>query len=68
MIAVPCDRCEAVSPGHCPRCRYLLDNMARWHRVADLEHSKHCDRLGNCGPHVEAIYQELMAAEQDTKP
>ena len=64
MNSVSCDRCEAVHPGFCDRCAYLMANMARWHRVAELEHTKHCTQRGNCGPHVEAIYNELLAAEQ----
>lgn len=64
MTAVSCDRCEAVYPGFCPRCRYLMDNMARWHRVALMEHERSCTQRGNCDGHVEQIYNELLNTER----
>jgi hypothetical protein len=41
-----------------------MDNMARWHAVALLEHQQHCTRRGNCDTHVEAVYNELLGAEK----
>ena len=60
MSAVACDRCEVAYPGFCARCRYLMDNMARWHAVALLVHQQHCTRRGNCDSHVEELYNELL--------
>lgn len=63
LKTVPCDRCQAVYPSHCDRCAFLIRNMHRWRQVAELEHDKHCTQRGHCGPHIETIYNELLAAE-----
>lgn len=49
------------------RERYLLANMRRWHRVADIEHAKHCKAHHDCRSAVERVYNELCEAEKDDK-
>jgi len=42
------------------REQYLLANMRRWRRVAELEHAKHCTKRHDCSAAVEREYQELL--------
>ena len=41
-----------------------MDNMARWHKIAEIEHGKSCTKRGNCEPHLQAMYEEMIANGQ----
>ena len=66
-MSVPCDRCDAVHPGFCPRCDYLRQNMIRWRKVAEHIHAQSCDKKHSprdCGAYLETIYGQFFAGRQ----
>ena len=65
-----CDECKAVRPGFCPRCTYLMNNMRRWRKVAELIHDEHCthrksDSGAGCNTYLENLYNLLRAKENN---
>ena len=45
------------------RENYLIGNMKRWRRVAEIEHANHCKARHDCSAAIERIYNKLMEAD-----
>jgi hypothetical protein len=59
-----CLECEAVRPRFCPRCTYLIGNMRRWRKVAEIIHAEHCDHRKSetnaaCDTFLEKLYNSV---------
>lgn len=68
MTTPKCAECQLVHPRHCDRCRYLMDNMGRWRKVAEQLHAETCTHREDhkpsiCSKHLEAIYNAFRAED-----
>lgn len=61
-MSVACDRCDAVYPSFCERCRYLMSATRAWRRVAMTAHEVHCDRKHtprDCDAYLETVFDVI---------
>ena len=67
-MSVVCKDCVTHSPGFCPRCAFLMNNMRRWRRVAEQLHDQQCthqarQRPSSCCRLLEDMYQAVDMTE-----
>jgi hypothetical protein len=46
------------------REQYLMDNMKRWRKVAELVHAETCKARHDCHRAVEQLYHDLIRIEE----
>lgn len=68
LMSTNCKDCLNYSPGFCPRCAFLMNNMRRWRRVAEQLHAEHCkhpDRQqpSSCNRELEDMYNSIDMKE-----
>lgn len=68
-MSTVCKDCVAYSPGFCPRCAFLMNNMRRWRAVAEQLHDQHCthparQRPSSCCRELEEMYQAIDMTEK----
>ena len=56
---------ELAAKYRADREAYLLANIRRWRRVAEIEHANHCSARHDCSAAIERIYNKLMEADND---
>lgn len=56
--SVECPNCTKHKA--CERCRFLIRNMNRWHKVALAEHMKHCTQRHNHDFAIEVEYLKMQ--------
>ena len=68
-MSTNCKDCLNYTPGFCPRCAFLMNNMRRWRAVAEQLHAEHCthparQQPSSCDRLLEDMYNSIDMTEK----